>query len=496
MPTIKISKSSIKRGGGGDWKKEYLLRKENVLKTAKKTLSKTFRKTLKNKQGGAIVPSVNQSNVVEPSLSAGSYSLQSSLGTVTNSMKSTIWSIQGKVTTFMKIIIFILIFVIIYLFGYVVYQKYVVKDEKYKGASFVVSLKTALQDFIKNLKQVIYSVGKLFGITKKGSTTPLEEDDAPQQNEVFHIGKNEFTYKQSKQACSALGARLATRSEVQGAYNKGAGWCNYGWTDGQYALYPTQKKTYRMLKRAGRSGECGKPGINGGYFADAELEFGVNCYGMRPQTENSNIMNVDCANPKVIQKIDKLTGKYALEYKCPSIKGKRRGGGFDLSDIQIMPFSNYQWSKTSDNNDLYIGNNTIIRNTNDQLESGISPYSSKRDDEKYNNILKSDLKNALKEFHAKLTEDKFLSDLRISLKSYIDNGDNDQIYDGIVTKLLMMEITIYSKHNIDSSPNDSDKKIKGAIAHFNDRMINNYHAEIYKIVSPSGIQDIMDKLKA
>ena len=98
--------------------------------------------------------------------------------------------------------------------------------------------------------------------------------------------------------------RLATREEVKGAYNKGAEWCNYGTVNNGEALFPTQEKTYRMLKKAGREKECGVPGINGGYFPDKDMKLGANCYGVKPSPDSDNLLDIDCNNPKVTQLLD------------------------------------------------------------------------------------------------------------------------------------------------------------------------------------------------
>ena len=49
------------------------------------------------------------------------------------------------------------------------------------------------------------------------------------------------------------------------------------------AFYPTQKSTYdRLQKSRCTKHACGRPGINGGYIANPNVRFGVNCYGVKP----------------------------------------------------------------------------------------------------------------------------------------------------------------------------------------------------------------------
>jgi hypothetical protein len=122
--------------------------------------------------------------------------------------------------------------------------------------------------------------------TKKEHTgiSAVVEKILPPAKEVFTISKNNYSYYDAAPLCKALGAELATYEQVKEAWQKGADWCNYGWVKGQMAVYPTQKGTYEELQQgpADQKGACGKPGVNGGYFDNPELKYGVTCVGKRP----------------------------------------------------------------------------------------------------------------------------------------------------------------------------------------------------------------------
>jgi hypothetical protein len=101
--------------------------------------------------------------------------------------------------------------------------------------------------------------------------------------EVFHVEENTYSYADAKGVCELLGSRLATYQEVERAYQNGANWCSYGWSDDQLALFPIQASLYNELKTIpGHQHDCGRPGVNGGYIEDDKTEFGVNCYGKKP----------------------------------------------------------------------------------------------------------------------------------------------------------------------------------------------------------------------
>ena len=151
--------------------------------------------------------------------------------------------------------------------------------------------------------------------------------------QVFHVPDNKYNYEDSKAICRAYGGRLATWKEMDEAFNKGADWCSFGWSDGQMALYPTQyEKWARLQKIEGHEQDCGRPGINGGYIANPNVRFGVNCYGYRP----------------------KITQEEAEAMKlAPLYPRTRRERAFDkrvdywrdhLSEIQVAPFNHNNWS--------------------------------------------------------------------------------------------------------------------------------------------------------
>ena len=102
--------------------------------------------------------------------------------------------------------------------------------------------------------------------------------------EVFNVANNLYTYEDAPHVCSALGARLASYDEVEDAYNKGADWCSYGWSENQMGFFPTQKDTWKKLQsNNAMKNSCGRPGVNGGYMQNPKMRLGVNCYGVKPQ---------------------------------------------------------------------------------------------------------------------------------------------------------------------------------------------------------------------
>ena len=121
---------------------------------------------------------------------------------------------------------------------------------------------------------------------------------------------------------------------MEDAYNNGGEWCGYGWSNGQMALFPTQKKTWNNLQKIpGHEHDCGRPGINGGYIDNPNVKFGINCFGYKPKIndQEQELMNNANIYPKTKADI-------AFEERVEHWKRK-------LSTILISPFSRTNWSR-------------------------------------------------------------------------------------------------------------------------------------------------------
>lgn len=164
-------------------------------------------------------------------------------------------------------------------------------------------------------------------INATDSTNSSTSECSDIKGEVYHIPGNNYNYSDALSVCKTLKSRLATYDEVENAYNNGANWCSYGWSDDQMALFPIQKSIYNDLKDiVGHEHDCGRPGINGGYIPDKNSTFGVNCYGKKPY-----ITDADKAF------MDKFT--FSPAYSDSSYNSLDKS-----SDILIAPFNKSKWS--------------------------------------------------------------------------------------------------------------------------------------------------------
>ena len=99
------------------------------------------------------------------------------------------------------------------------------------------------------------------------------------------------------------------------------------------ALFPTQQKTFDNLQKiAGHENDCGRAGINGGYMANPQLKFGVNCYGYKPKI-----------TPKEVDKMAN-TSLYPKTMKEIQFDKKVDYWRDQLAQIEVAPFNHSNWS--------------------------------------------------------------------------------------------------------------------------------------------------------
>ena len=165
----------------------------------------------------------------------------------------------------------------------------------------------------------------------------VPEDEPVQElkikKEVFNIPDNTYTYDDAKAVCAAYGAELANYDQIENAYKAGGEWCNYGWSDKQMALFPTQKETWdKLQKTKGHENDCGRPGINGGFIDNKDIQFGVNCYGYKPLITAAETDRMQHA-PIFPQSMSDIEHQKRVDY------WKKR-----IPEIMLSPFSRSNWS--------------------------------------------------------------------------------------------------------------------------------------------------------
>jgi hypothetical protein len=156
----------------------------------------------------------------------------------------------------------------------------------------------------------------------------------PGHKEVFHVADNKYAYEDAEPLCKAMGAELATYEQVQDAWKKGADWCSYGWVKGQAAVFPTSEDTWTNLQQGpdDQRMACGATGVNGGYFDNPDLKFGVNCFGSKPAQSAADAAAM--ARGDLVPQTPEV-----IEYNKKIAKFKS-----ERSDTSIAPFNTNRWS--------------------------------------------------------------------------------------------------------------------------------------------------------
>ena len=238
--------------------------------------------------------------------------------------------VSGSSNRSNKFIKLFILFILFVLFVFVIiviifaFKYYLAKcDNKY-----------SFYDYLKKFK--INNVCKNIADTQEVCDIPTDEvcDEHIYNNEVFHISDQVYTYDQAQCKCAVYGAKLATHKQIIDAYNKGGNWCSYGWSDGDgksNAYYITQQSTIDKLQKGPEKhhNDCGKIGVNGGYFQNKNLQFGANCYGIKPTNDNYIPTN-DNSNP---------VGFCDLPQNVNS--------AYKLNNENIAPFNTSKWSINS-----------------------------------------------------------------------------------------------------------------------------------------------------
>jgi hypothetical protein len=155
----------------------------------------------------------------------------------------------------------------------------------------------------------------------------------PGKKEVFNIAQNKYSYTDAEPLCKAFGAELATYDQVKESWQKGADWCNYGWVKGQAAVFPTQQSTFDKLQSGPEDQRmaCGVPGVNGGYFDNPEMRFGVNCYGVKPDENDTDAKAIMAQNGDLTPE--------ALAYDRKVLNYKS-----EMGQIPVNPFKPGTWT--------------------------------------------------------------------------------------------------------------------------------------------------------
>jgi hypothetical protein len=243
------------------------------------------------------------------------------------------------------LVIFVLAIVIIVLFSFTLNYYFTYCEKKKTLYNYLLDLKFSEPCYInpgqKELQNYLHSTETtLPNPTPRTGKLKALGRVLRRQKEVYNIGDQIYTYKQAQEKCATYNADLASYEQITDAYNNGANWCTYGWSQGGKAYYPTQPHTWKQLQQLPPRFQkaCGRVGINGGKFPK-RLKLGANCYGIKP------VGTMPLIPKPIIPEMDMISAPVMPITKqfCD------RRGNFNacnkLTDDKIKPFNNSTWSR-------------------------------------------------------------------------------------------------------------------------------------------------------
>jgi hypothetical protein len=233
-----------------------------------------------------------------------------------NSTETSISSIGSDANKGQKIVGIIIISVLIVLIIINAFQYF-----------FNISITAYVTDIFSNKPKIDILVDQ-------GNYKPAPVPTIKFKKQVFNIPGNYYNYENAKAICTSYGAKLATYKQIEDSYENGGEWCNYGWSEGQNALFPTQQKTFDNLQKIkGHEHDCGRPGINGGYIANPQVQFGVNCYGNKPKINKEEEELMKTISPYPQTKEDLMFQKRVDYWKEK------------VDEILVSPFNYNSWGQ-------------------------------------------------------------------------------------------------------------------------------------------------------
>jgi hypothetical protein len=128
--------------------------------------------------------------------------------------------------------------------------------------------------------QGMYLTNQTGGCELKSCKLPYKivGDECKRDSEVFQIKGYDYTKDQASSQCSAYGATVATRAQVDAAQVAGADWCSTGWvSDPGAAVYPINTRL--------ESG-CGNGTAGVKEYTPPDNKAAVNCFGEKPVSDD------------------------------------------------------------------------------------------------------------------------------------------------------------------------------------------------------------------
>jgi hypothetical protein len=176
---------------------------------------------------------------------------------------------------------------------------------------------------------------------------PVPEKKAKKKDkrELFLI-YNKYNYQEAREVCKMYKGRLATKQDLNDAFNRGANWCSWGWLEGQAVGYPVQEKYWMAIDKS-HKGFCGPTaGLNVMESVDPLKKYYVTCFGLKPKQSHKDVkLNKDLH--KVVVGATSLLQDIAQCKKAKEVSVQKTWAQQQKQQIRILKFNPTEWSLTA-----------------------------------------------------------------------------------------------------------------------------------------------------
>lgn len=162
------------------------------------------------------------------------------------------------------------------------------------------------------------------------------------KRELFLI-YNKYNYQEAREVCKIYKGRLATKQDLNDAFNKGANWCSWGWLDGQAVGYPVQEKYWMAIDKS-HKGFCGPTaGLNVIESVDPLKKYYVTCFGLKPKQGQKDV-KLNKKIHKVVVGATSLLHDIAQCKKAKEVSVQKNWAQQQKQQIRILKFNPTEWS--------------------------------------------------------------------------------------------------------------------------------------------------------
>lgn len=172
---------------------------------------------------------------------------------------------------------------------------------------------------------------------------PVSVPAPPADKRELFLIYNKYNYQEAREVCKIYKGRLATKQDLNDAFNKGANWCSWGWLEGMSVGYPVQEKYWMAIDKS-HKGFCGPTaGLNVIESVDPLKKYYVTCFGLKPKQGHKDV-KLNKSIQKVVTGANSLLHDIAQCKKAKEVSVQKKWTQQQKQQIRILKFNPTEWS--------------------------------------------------------------------------------------------------------------------------------------------------------